>query len=82
VPTPRGPVVIDWATNTSGAGGLTLTVVVPPGTRAYAGVPTTASQSTINGSATESVRVPDYTGLDGYRYFGPLAPGSHRIVAG
>jgi alpha-L-rhamnosidase len=81
VPTPKGPVLIDWAANAHTAGGLTLTVDVPPGTEGYAGVPTAAAHGTVNGVRTAPVTVPDYAGLEGYLYFGPLRPGRHRIVA-
>lgn len=80
VPTPHGPVVIDWAANAHAAAGFTLTVEVPPGTHGYAGVPATGAQGTVAGVPTEPVTVPDYTGLLGYLYFGSLTPGGHRIV--
>jgi alpha-L-rhamnosidase len=79
VPTPHGPVVIDWAANAHPAG-FTLTVEVPPGTKGYAGVPTTAAESSVNGVTTTPVTVPDQAALPGYRYFGPLTPGRHRIL--
>lgn len=78
VPTPRGPVTIDWTAHA----GVTLSVDVPPGTHGYAGVPSTAAHGTVDGVVTEPVTVPGYPGLTGYRYFGPLSPGRHRIVAG
>jgi alpha-L-rhamnosidase len=80
VPTPSGPVAIDWATHAQPAAGFTLTADVPRGTRAYVGVPTTAAQGTVDGVTTTPVTVPGYSGLQGYLYFGPLTPGSHRIV--
>jgi alpha-L-rhamnosidase len=88
VPTPHGPAAIDWTAHAHAGAGFTLTVEVPPGTRAYAGLPTTAGlpattgQGTVNGVPAKPVTVPGYAGLPGYLYFGPLAPGRHRIVAG
>jgi alpha-L-rhamnosidase len=79
VPTPHGPAAIDWTTHASG--GFALTVRVPPGTRAYAGIPTSAAQGTVDGVTIAPVTVPGYTGLPGYLYFGPLRAGRHRIVA-
>ena len=76
LPTPHGPVGIDWAA--SGHGGLTLTINVPPGTRAYAGV--AASAARVDGVPGKPVTVPGYPGLKGYLYFGPLTAGRHRIV--
>jgi len=80
VPTPQGPVAIDWTA--SAHAGFTLKVNVPPGTRGYAGVPSTAAHGKVEGVTTAPVTVPGHSGLDGYLYFGPLAPGSHRITAG
>jgi hypothetical protein len=80
VPTPNGPVAVDWTTHAHGAAGFTLTVDIPPGTKGYAGAPTTAAQGTVDGVTTKPVTVPDYTGRHGYLYFGPLTPGRHRIV--
>lgn len=77
VPTPHGPVAIDWTAHT----GFTLTVEVPPGTHGYTGVPSTASHGTVDGVVTAPVAVPGYPGLKGYLYFGPLNPGRHRVVA-
>jgi hypothetical protein len=82
VPTPNGPVAIDWTTNAHAAAGFTLKVEVPPGTQGYAGVPTAAPTGTVDGVTTAPVTVPGYSGLPGYLYFGPLAPGRHSIVAG
>jgi alpha-L-rhamnosidase len=78
VPTPEGPVTIDWAAH--GATGFTVKVFVPPGTRGYAGVPSTATRGTVDGITTAPVKVPGHDGLDKYLYFGPLMPGSHRII--
>jgi hypothetical protein len=39
-----------------------------------------ASSRTVDGVPAKPVTVPGYTGLDGYLYFGPLAPGRHRIA--
>jgi alpha-L-rhamnosidase len=75
VPTPHGPVAINWATGAR----FTLTIAVPPGTRGYAGVPATAA--TVDGLPAKPVTVPGYTGLPGYLYIGPLPPGRHRIAA-
>ena len=80
VPTPKGPVAIDWATNAQRAAGLTLTVDVPRDTEGYIGMPTTAARGTVDGVTTAPVKVPGYSGLQGYLYFGPLPPGRHRIV--
>ncbi len=80
VPTPGGPVAVDWTTNARSAAGFTLTVTVPPRTCGYAGVPSTAASGTVDGVTTTPVKVPGYPGLDGYLYFGPLAHGVHRIV--
>lgn len=80
VPTPRGPVAIDWTVHTNSASGFTVKVEVPPGTRGYAGVPSTAAQGTVDGITTAPVTVPGYGGLDKYLYFGPLKPGHHSIV--
>lgn len=79
VPTPNGPVSISWA---HAGAGLALTVDVPRGTRGYAGLPTATARGTVDGMPSAPVSVPAYRGLDGYRYFGPLAPGRHRIVVG
>lgn len=76
VPTPHGPAGIDWAANAHG--GLTLTIDVPPGTRAYAGVP--GAKARVDGMSAKPVTVPGYTGLTGYLYVGPLTPGRHRIA--
>lgn len=81
-PTPHGPVAVDWATDSHATAGFTATITVPPGTRGYVGVPTTAAQGTVDGRTTAPVTVPDYPGLEGYLYFGPLMPGRHRIVVG
>lgn len=80
VPTPHGPVAIDWAVNAHG--GLTLSVEVPRGTRGYAGLPSTAARVTVDGAPAGPVTVPGYTGLKGYLYVGPLTAGRHQIVAG
>ena len=80
VPTPEGPVAIDWTANAHATAGFTLKVNVPPGTKGYAGVPSTAAQGTVDGITTAPVTVPGHIGLDKYLYFGPLMPGSHRIV--
>jgi alpha-L-rhamnosidase len=82
VPTPRGPVAIDWTVHANAASGFTLKVEVPPGTRGYAGVPSPAAQGTVDGIATAPVTVPGYGGLDKYLYFGPLKPGHHSIIVG
>jgi alpha-L-rhamnosidase len=81
VPTPYGPVAVNWATNAHGATGFTVTVDVPRDTQGYVGMPTTAAQGTVDGVTTAPVTVPHYSGLHGYLYFGPLKPGSHRVVA-
>lgn len=81
VPTPHGPVTIDWEASARAAKGFTLAINVPRGTRAYAGVPTAAPKATVDGVAAAPVTVPGYAGLDGYLYFGPLVPGRHRVVA-
>ncbi|MBV9448964.1 MAG: twin-arginine translocation signal domain-containing protein [Streptosporangiaceae bacterium] len=81
VPTPHGPIIIDWTTTEHSAARFTLTVDVPPGTAGYAGVPSTATRGTVDGVITTPVTVPGYTGLPGYLYFGPLTPGRHRITA-
>ena len=80
VPTPEGPVIIGWTAPAHAASGFTLKIKVPPGTRGYAGVPSTAAQGTVDGIATAPVTVPGHGGLDKYLYFGPLMPGSHTIV--
>ncbi len=80
VPTPQGPVAIDWTADAHAAAGFTLKVTVPPDTHGYAGVPSTAAQGTVDGVTTAPVEVRGYTGLDKYLYFGPLVPGSHRIT--
>jgi alpha-L-rhamnosidase len=82
MPTPEGPVTIDWTAHAHGAAGFTLNVKVPPGTRGYAGVPSAAAHGTVDGITTAPVTVPGYGGLDEYLYFGPLLPGSHRITVG
>jgi alpha-L-rhamnosidase len=82
IPTPRGPIAIDWTAHTYAATGLSLTVDVPTGTNAYAGLPTTATRGMVDGVTTPPVTVPGYPGLDGYLYFGPLKPGRHRITGG
>lgn len=81
MPTPNGPVAIDWAAHGHAGAGFTLTVDVPPGTRAYAGVPSAAAQGTVDGVRAGPVAVPGYAGLKGYLYFGPLTAGRHRIMA-
>ncbi len=81
VPTPRGPVAVDWTVSAHAAGSVTVTVDVPPGTHGYAGVPARGTRGKVNGITTAPVRVPGYASLDGYRYFGPLPPGRHTIVA-
>jgi len=80
VPTPEGPVTINWAAHTHGAAGFTLKVDVPRGTQGYAGVPSTAAHGTVDGITTAPVKVPGHSGLEKYLYFGPLMPGSHRII--
>ena len=80
VPTPEGPVTIDWTAHTHGASGFTLKVQVPRGTRGYAGVPSTAARGTVDGISAAPVTVPGYGGLDKYLYFGPLMPGNHTIT--
>lgn len=80
VPTPRGPVTVDWTAHARGASGFTLKVEVPRGTEAYAGVPSTAAHGWVDGITTAPVTVPGHGGLDNYRYFGPLMPGNHTIA--
>ena len=80
VPTPEGPITVEWTANAHAAAGFTLKVSVPPGTRAYAGVPSTAAHGTVDGIATAPLTVPGHRGLDKYLYFGPLMPGSHTIT--
>ena len=81
MPTPEGPIAIDWTANAHAAAGFSLKVDVPPGTQGYAGVPSTAALGTVDGIATTPVTVPGHSGLEKYLYFGPLMPGSHRIIA-
>ena len=80
-PTPHGPVTVDWAAGAQATHRFVLTVDVPRGTRGYAGVPSSATEATVDGVTTSPVTVPGYTGLPGYLYFGPLKAGTHRITA-
>jgi alpha-L-rhamnosidase len=79
IPTPEGPITIDWTASGHATAGFTLKVKVPPGTRGYAGVPSTAAHGTVDGITTAPVTVPGHSGLEKYLYFGPLMPGNHRI---
>ena len=80
MPTPEGPIIIDWTANAHGAAGFALKVSVPPGTRGFAGVPSIGAQGMVDGVTAAPVTVPGHSGLDKYRYFGPLMPGSHTIT--
>lgn len=80
VPTPHGPLAIDWRTNANGASGLTVSVSVPNSTSGYVGIPTTANTAAVDGAKSSAVNVPGYTARPGYSYFGPLKHGIHHVV--
>lgn len=79
VPTPYGPIKVEWEKH---GNGFVLEVTVPNGTRGTIGVPTRGGGPSLtdNGRNAARVSAPDGTsGRPGYVYLQDIGPGTHSI---
>jgi alpha-L-rhamnosidase len=87
VPTPFGPIQVDWEKSSNR---FTLNVTVPAGTTGTIGVPSAENQTTliVNGRKITAERnaldvspAANTGSRDGYVYLKDLAPGTYQIMA-
>lgn len=85
VPTPLGPIDVQWQNTPQG---FVMTVVVPPGTVGTVGLPpgVTASSVSVNGQPARLEKLASLRGVPasrlGHAYLRNLSPGRYRITTG